>query len=84
MDALYRQPPPICDLPDRGTLQMRRRIDEAPVLVKNSCGSQLYGLPPDLLIRGSSSLRSPPTNMKLTRAPLREAAYVGADAGGRS
>jgi hypothetical protein len=50
MDALYRQPPPICDLPDRGTLQLRRRTGESPILVKNACNSRLHGLPAELEI----------------------------------
>lgn len=50
MDSLYKQPSPICDLPDRGTLQLRRRAGELPLLIRNSSSSQLYGLPPELPI----------------------------------
>ena len=50
MDDLYKHAPPICDLPDRGTLQMRRRPEETPVLVSNSSSSHLHGLSPELLI----------------------------------
>ena len=50
MDDLYKHPPPICDLPDRGTLQLRRRPGEIPILVNNSAASHLYGLSPELLI----------------------------------
>ena len=45
MDALYEQSPPLCDLPDRGTFQARRRKGELPVLVRSSCSSKLHGLP---------------------------------------
>jgi hypothetical protein len=50
MDSLYQQPSPICDLPDRGTLQLWRRADEVPVLIRNQSPSLLHGLPAELLI----------------------------------
>lgn len=50
MDALYNDVPPICDLPDRGTLQMRRRPEETPVMVRSSSHSKIHGLSPELLI----------------------------------
>jgi hypothetical protein len=50
VDALYDQPPPLCDLPDRGTFQARRRRGELPVLVRSACSSLLHGLPAALLV----------------------------------
>ena len=50
MDSCIRSPSPICDLPDRGTLQLRRRDGELPVLIRNTCLSVLHGLPSELLI----------------------------------
>ena len=50
MDALSEQPPPLCDLPDRGTFQARRRKGEVPVLVRSACSSLLHGLPATLLV----------------------------------
>lgn len=44
MRNLYQQPPPICDIPDRG-MQLAPRWDlEEPIIVKNNCAAVLHGL----------------------------------------
>lgn len=50
IDSLYQQPSPLCDLPDRGTLQLRRRAGELPVLIRNTSLSVLHGHPAELVI----------------------------------
>jgi hypothetical protein len=45
MDALYKQPMPLCDIPDRGMMLAPRRKSEAPIVVRNKCQRTLYGLP---------------------------------------
>ena len=45
MTNLYEQPPPICDLPDRGMNLAMRRESEALITVRNRCSAVLHGLP---------------------------------------
>jgi hypothetical protein len=45
MENLYRQPMPLCDIPDRGMRLTPRRKSEIPIVVKNKCSEMLYGLP---------------------------------------
>jgi hypothetical protein len=45
MECLYKQPMPLCDVPDRGMRLTPRRKQEIPIVVKNKCESKLYGLP---------------------------------------
>jgi hypothetical protein len=45
MGSLYKQPHPICDIPDKG-MQLAPRWDmEDPIIVKNHCAVILHGLP---------------------------------------
>ena len=48
MNSLYKQPPPICDFPDRGMQLSPRWGSEELVVAKNNCTEVLHGLP-DLL-----------------------------------
>jgi hypothetical protein len=50
MDCLYRQPPPFCDIPDKGMMLAPRWEDEAAILVRNSYAAAIYGLPDRLEI----------------------------------
>ena len=50
MLALYRQPPPICDIPDRGMQLAARWPSEQLIIVHNTCTDILHGLPPLLEI----------------------------------
>ena len=47
MDCLYKQPMPLCDLPDRGMMLSKSKPSETPLIVKNKikCSLALYGLP---------------------------------------
>ena len=45
MNALYEQPPPICDLPDKGMHLAPRWASEVPLLIKTRCATVLHGLP---------------------------------------
>lgn len=45
MNHLYQQPPPICDIPDRGMYLAPRRSSEPPIRARNVCGVALHGLP---------------------------------------
>ncbi len=45
MNNLYQQPPPICDIPDRGMHLAPRRSSENPIIARNSCAALLHGLP---------------------------------------
>ena len=45
MDMLYEQPPPLCDLPDRGVFLARRRSTEKPITVTSISTASLYGIP---------------------------------------
>ena len=49
MGNLYEQPPPICDMPDRGMHLAGRRLSETQVTIKNifknDCAAVVYGLP---------------------------------------
>jgi hypothetical protein len=42
---LYRQPPPICDIPDRGMQLAPRWASESPIIIKNDSVAVLHGLP---------------------------------------
>ena len=41
----YKQPPPICDIPDRGMQLSARWNSENPIIIKNNCAAILHGLP---------------------------------------
>ena len=45
MNNLYRQPSPICDIPDRGMQLAPHWDSEDPIVVKNNCAAVLHGLP---------------------------------------
>jgi hypothetical protein len=45
MNDLYRQPSPICEIPDRGMHLASRRDSENPIIVRNNCAVLLHGLP---------------------------------------
>ncbi len=45
MSNLYKQPPPICDIPDRGMSLSARRNSENPIIIKNNRAAVLHGLP---------------------------------------
>lgn len=45
MDHLYRQPTPLCDVPDKGMMLAPRWESEKPVTVRNRCAVKLHGLP---------------------------------------
>lgn len=45
MNILYCQPPPICDIPDKGMWLAPRWQDENPMLVVNNCKVPLHGVP---------------------------------------
>ncbi len=45
MSSLYKQPPPFCDIPDKGMMLSPRRKSESPIVVKNTCAVMLHGLP---------------------------------------
>jgi hypothetical protein len=50
MRHLWQQPPPICEIPDRGMYLASRRSSEPPILAHNSCKVLLHGLPEHLEI----------------------------------
>lgn len=50
MNALYREPPPYCDIPDRGMMLAPRWESEEPITVRFRSEVKLFGLPPDLEI----------------------------------
>jgi hypothetical protein len=45
MNHLYRQPPPFCDIPDKGMYLAPRRPSEDPIRAENVCKAFLHGLP---------------------------------------
>jgi hypothetical protein len=45
MNNLYKQPAPICDIPDKGMKLSSRWNSEPPIIATNSCESTIYGLP---------------------------------------
>ena len=45
MNHLYRQPSPLCDIPDRGMHLAPRWSSEKPIIIKNRCAVYLHGLP---------------------------------------
>lgn len=45
MNTLYQQPPPLCDIPDRGMYLAPRWPSELPILVKGNGADVLHGLP---------------------------------------
>lgn len=45
MNNLYRQPSPICDIPDRGMHLAPRWRSEDPIIIKNGCAAVLHGVP---------------------------------------
>jgi hypothetical protein len=48
MNNLYQQPPPICDVPDKGMHLSSRWQSEGKIIVKNSCSTFIHGLPASL------------------------------------
>lgn len=50
MNNLYKQPPPFCDIPDKGMHLSPCRSSEVSLTVRNSCDSLIYGLPNQLEI----------------------------------
>ena len=50
MLSLYEQPPPICDIPDRGMYLAPRWDSESPIHIKSSSHFVLLGLPHSLKI----------------------------------
>ena len=50
MNRLYSQPPPLCDIPDKGMMLAPRWDSEEPILVNIVCRARLYGLPQKLEI----------------------------------
>lgn len=50
MECLYKQPMPLCEVPDRGMKLTPRRKRERPIVVENKCEAKLYGLPTHLEI----------------------------------
>ena len=45
MHHLSRQPPPFCDIPDKGMMLAPRWKDEKPLTIKNLSKVRQYGLP---------------------------------------
>ncbi len=45
MDNLYKQPMPLCDVPDRGMMLAPRWKSEIPIVVKNNCPALIFGFP---------------------------------------
>lgn len=45
MYCLYKQPSPLCDIPDKGMRLAPRWSTETPITVTNECDLLLYGLP---------------------------------------
>lgn len=45
MSPLYQQPPPFCDVPDKGMMLAPRWKSEKPITAKNRCAVTLHGLP---------------------------------------
>ena len=45
MENLYKQPMPLCDIPDRGMMLSPRRTSKIPIIVKSKCSVVLHGLP---------------------------------------
>ena len=45
MNALYRQPPPLCEVPDQGMMLAPRKASEDVILVRNHRDRVLHGLP---------------------------------------
>lgn len=50
MNNLYRQPSPICDIPDKGMMLAPCWATETTITVTNECGFLLHGLPHQLEI----------------------------------
>ncbi len=45
MDSLYKQPSPLCDIPDKGMNLRPRWEEEEPVSVESYCAETIHGLP---------------------------------------
>ena len=45
MNHLSQQPPPFCDVPDKGMMLAPRWNDEKPLVIKNLSKVRLYGIP---------------------------------------
>ena len=50
MNRLYSQPPPLCDIPDKGMMLAPLRDSEKPIVVEIVCELTLHGLPNELEI----------------------------------
>jgi len=50
MNTLSQQPPPICDIPDKGMMLSRRWDNERPLVIRNLSKVVLHGLPSRLAI----------------------------------
>lgn len=50
MAHLYAQPPPFCDIPDKGMMLAPRWTSEAPISINNTCHHVLHTLPPQLVV----------------------------------
>lgn len=50
MNNLYQQPPPICDIPDKGMQLSSRWKSEDKITIRNSCSVLIHGLPASLEI----------------------------------
>ena len=45
MEQLYREPPPICDIPDKGMFLAAKKEGEEEITIKNISPTLLHGLP---------------------------------------
>jgi hypothetical protein len=45
MNRLYQEPPPFCNIPDKGMMLAPRWESERVIVVKNDCAAILYGIP---------------------------------------
>ncbi len=45
MNTLYQAAPPFCDIPDKGMRLAPRRVNEVPIIMKQSCSAVHCGLP---------------------------------------
>jgi hypothetical protein len=50
MNNLYEQPPPLCDIPDKGMMLAPRWDSEEPIITEIKCEANLQGLPKQLVI----------------------------------
>jgi len=50
MRSLAKQPPPLCDIMDKGMALQFRKKSQDPVLIKNICDHKIHGLPESMTI----------------------------------